>query len=349
MDTFKSILVTILKIIQDYLVKPKPPAPLPPVPNPIPTPNPLPPTPKPVPTPNEIVIVEPFPYPWNPPTPVPEPLPPIPVPTPIPEPLPPIPVPVPTPVPMPVPGDNVKWMNFPLQRNDSNNSWKPFLTDVHNHLPKECGNQYYGGNLITHCHETTHGINNYISNNFKPDVNLSNTRGYGFYVGNNQAVILSQPKLTISQIAPLIPSNLRGSRYQLYLINQQRDWNNDSFYLFDELVAYTNGAVTGLEVADSFSATNDYMIGPIEFAVYVLFLTIAIKKYDPNYLTTNTQFKEFLAHELKRALKTYKTGIVIPVYQWDTNLENTMKNNQDIKDILNLLYGNSLTLDILLA
>lgn len=363
MGLFGKFLLTIFAVIlKIFSKKPVDPIPIPtPIPNPIPVPDPV--------NPNDVVVVVVEPTPFDP---TPEP-----TPTPVPEPIPtPTPVPEPEPEPQPIPGTDVEWINFPASRNDSNSSWKSFLTDIHNHLPKQYGNQYYGGDLITHCHETTHGINNHISNTYGY---------YGYYVGNDKACIVKQPKIKISQVASLIPNNLRGSRYQLYLISQQKDWNSYPLYLFDEWVAYTNGAITGLQVVDSFESgqnlhmvmtarsmnynfnlisdriypsytcclnvtagSNDYMIGPIEFAIYALYVVIAIRKYVPEFLIGNRQFREFFAHELKRSLKTYKTGITIPVFAWDTALEQNMRTNSEIKEILNILYGDQLTLDMLL-
>lgn len=355
--SIKNILISILNLIKDLITKkPNPPTPIP---------TPIPPTP--VPSPTKVIIVDPIII--NPPQPKP-PIPPEPLPIPTPKPIPPIPTPNP-------PQITIKWTNLSIQRNDSNGSWGNFLTDVHNHLPTQYGNQYFDNDRVTHCHETTHGINNHLSNYFTTP---EGKKGYGFYVGNNNGIVIEQPTgVTLADVANAIPSNFRGSRYQLYLVQQRKDWNNDPLYLFDEFSAYINGAQTGLEISNvqnfldyiginainktcyffdngfqqksfptpylnkNFSAgSSDVMIGPIEFAAYCLFLTITIKKLNLNYLEKNDQYKAFLDYQLKRAFSIYKKGIVMQDYQWDSPFEENLKNNQEIKDILFYLYGKTI-------
>jgi hypothetical protein len=200
-------------------------------------------------------------------------------------------------------GTRVHWINFPAQQNRQTGSL--FLTDIVSHLPIQYGNQYYSADRVTWGHETTHGIHSHLRNNFHPPANGSK-RGVAFYVGDNKAALLSQPKLSLTQIAVVIPSNLRGNRYELYFIQQANDWNDYPLYVFDEWVAYTNGAVVGVETPERTDeeqvilGNSDVMIGALEFSIYAMATAIAIDKYDPGYLQNNEQFREFLAHELKR-------------------------------------------------
>src|SRR5438876_9267332 len=214
-----------------------------------------------------------------------------------------------------VPGDGVEWINFPDQNEESNEDWGDFLTDIARHLPNRYGDRYYSDDRITHAHETTHGINSHISNH------LRNGRppAYGFYVGNHQAILLSGPQIKLSQVAALIPASLRGSRYQLYCIDQQKYFEDHPLYLFDEWVAYTNGAHAGVELAEKKQLDmprNDALIGPMEFSIYALAVAAAAQKHDPEYLRQNQQFREFLAHELRRSLRIYKKGIKLEQFRW---------------------------------
>jgi hypothetical protein len=259
-------------------------------------------------------------------------LPPKPI-TPIPSPVPPAPTP-----PKKIPGDSVKWMDFQPLKNRTEST--PFLTDIENHLPVSMGSQYRSNDPITHAHETTHGINSYLRNTYGNDC---------YYIGNNKAVTMKGPKITITQIRDNIPQNLRGSRYQLYLVSQAADWNSQPLYIFDEWTAYDNGSAVGLEVKKNTNLSSDDMVACLEFSNYAIALAITIKKHDPEYLKTNTQFKEFLAFELRRSLKIYKTGIVLPQFKWDTQLETNLRANQEFHDILNELYGSDLTIEKLLT
>ena len=259
---------------------------------------------------------------------------------PIPQPISPIPdkpnPKPPEPQPIIVPGSQVKWFYFPPQRNDFTIKI-PFLKDIVTHLPSSFGNKYYFKDEDTYGHECTHGIHAHLRNTFCKGKEVA------FYVGENKAVIINQPKLTLGQIAQIIPPNLRGSRYSLYFVSQLRDWNNTPLYVFDEWVAYTNGATVALESPSK--NHTDTMIAPMEFAIYSIFTCIAIDKYDSSYLQENTQYKEFVAHELQRAIGIYRKGIVLPQYKWDSQLPSIVQQNQDCINIINKMYGQNLTLN----
>jgi hypothetical protein len=269
--------------------------------------------------------------------------------TPIPQPQPqPIPIPIPEPKPpTPIPGSQVDWFNFPIQQNKKANT--PFLTDIVSHLPTKFGNQYFDNDPVTWGHETTHGIHSHLRNVFgKGNV--------AFYVGNNKAAFMSQPKMKLKQISDIIPNNLRGSRYNTYFVNQLSGWNGVPLYVFDEWVAYTNGAAIGLETPGRVNLTpkhrelhtvsdnrSDVMVGALEFSIYAILTCVAIDKYDPSFLQ-NKQYKEFVASELKRSIDIYRKGIILPQYIWDTPLEKNVRQDQSCINILNKMYGNDLTM-----
>jgi hypothetical protein len=249
-----------------------------------------------------------------------------------------------------LPGDDVEWIRFPAQNDQSNPQWGDFLTDIARHLPTQYGDHYSSSDRITHAHETTHGINSHISNHLGHEGGLA----YGFYVGNDQAILLSGPKVKLSQVAALIPESLRGSRYQLYCIEQQKYFEDHPLYLFDEWTAYTNGAYAGVELTEKGQlemARNDALVGPMEFSIYALGLAAAIEKYDPDYLRENKQFRGFLAHELRRSIGIYHRGTKLDHFRWETKLErNLLKqdDSQEIRQVVQRLYGDDLTLEDLL-
>jgi hypothetical protein len=256
-----------------------------------------------------------------------------------------------------VPGDRVKWIRYPSQNEESNARWGDFLTDVARHLPTQYGRRYYSDDRITHAHETTHGINSHLSNH--PDEIASGTRprgpGYGFYVGKDQAVILFGPRLKLSQVAEVIPASLRGSRYQLYCIEQQKYFEDRPLYLFDEWVAYTNGASAGVELTEKKQLDmprNDALVAPLEFSIYSLGLAAAIQKHDPDYLRQNPQFREFLAHELRRATAIYRRGMKLDQFRWEQKLgENLLAqdDSRELREIVPQLFGEDLTLQELIG
>jgi hypothetical protein len=249
-----------------------------------------------------------------------------------------------------LPGDNVRWIRFPSQNQESNSQWGNFLTDVARHLPDQYGDRYYSDDPITHAHETTHGINSHLSNHLSRD-----RRDYGFYVGGNRAVVLSSPQVKLSQVAALIPESLRGSRYQLYCIEQQKYFEDRPLYLFDEWVAYTNGGHTGVELAEKKQLDlprSDALIGPMEFSIYALGVAAAIREHDPDYLRRNKQFREFLAHELRRATRIYRKGMTLEQFRWDRRLERNLREQADartMRQLMQHLFADELTLEDLLG
>jgi hypothetical protein len=256
-----------------------------------------------------------------------------------------------------LPGNRVTWARFPAQNQESNSQWGNFLTDIARHLPSQYGKKYYSDDRITHAHETTHGINSHLSN--YPEEIAPGSRGhgpvYGFYVGQDQAVILTGPRIKLSQVAAVIPSSLRGSRYQLYCIDQQKYFEDHPLYLFDEWVAYTNGATAGVELAEKKQLDmprNDALVGPLEFSIYALGLTAAIAKHDPDYLRENSQYKEFLAHELRRATGIYQQGMKLDQFRWEQKLEHNLLQQDDsreLREIVGKVYGDELKLEELLG
>jgi hypothetical protein len=246
-----------------------------------------------------------------------------------------------------LPGDDVEWTHFPAQNEESNPQWGDFLTDIARHLPSQYGDHYYSNDRITHAHETTHGINSHLSNHLRQ----TSEPGYGFYVGNDQAIILSEPRIKLSQVAAVIPESLRGSRYQLYCIDQQKYFEDHPLYLFDEWVAYTNGALAGVELTEKKQLDmprNDALIGPMEFSIYALGVAAAIQKHDPDYLRDNKQFRGFLAHELRRSIGIYRRGIRLEQFRWERRLERNLLKQDDsqaVRQMVHRLYGDALTLD----
>jgi hypothetical protein len=122
--------------------------------------------------------------------------------------------------------------------------------DIESHLPKnhpykdELVRKYMqefttirGLGVSTRVHEGTHGVNSIIRNGLASEHGKCNA----FYLLKNQAFWHPEPNKKLSQIAAAIPHELRGTGYQLYMISQQRWWNDRPLYIVDELIAYTNG------------------------------------------------------------------------------------------------------------
>ena len=284
----------------------------------------------------------------NEPAPKPTPVNPTPPPHP---PCPPIP-PVPSPPPAPRPGSGVVWTEYKAVKNLGDPSWGDYLTDIENHLPEKFGRQYRFEDKNTWAHETTHGIIGHLNNEWSK----LNERGvrdkYWLYVGHDRACGIPEPGFKISDISKMVPAKMRQDRFQLYLVQQRKYFENEPVYLFDEWVAYCNGAECGNELAAKnlrqLSGKNDEVFAVLEFGVYASYVAIAQKKYDPEY--DNKQLLEFLAWNLERSMKLYREGYKHDNFNWDNNkyLE-FLKSSQDAAEWRSFLieaYGSDWTKEV---
>jgi hypothetical protein len=210
------------------------------------------------------------------------------------------------------PGDQVQWIDFQPLKHLSDPSWGIFLTDIENHVPPSMGTTYRDINKTTWAHESSHGIHSYLNNTYR-----KGTRSYGMYVGNNKAAMIPQPNIKISDVAKKIPQSFRKVRYQLYLIDQAKEWNNDPLYVYDEWNAYVNGATTGIEL--NILEGTDYLFSCLEFNVYSLYLCLTAKELDPSY--DSKQLLEFTAWNSVRSMTLYNKGKDVYLQEVQQNAE----------------------------
>lgn len=159
------------------------------------------------------------------------------------------------------------WIVYPPVRQFYDAKLGEKLSDIESHMP--AGHIYKDNDFVTYCHETCHGIHSNIRGKYKTD---------GYYLFGNAAAIFKSPKVTISQVIPFIRH--RGGVFNLYIVQQQRYWNNDPLYILDEWVAYSNGSWVGIELDLKRGESLEYAL---EFNFYVEALKKAIEKHDPNY------------------------------------------------------------------
>lgn len=135
-----------------------------------------------------------------------------------------------------------------------------------------CENYRYfsvAGNKITSTHECSHGIASQIRQG----------RTNGFYLLDNRAIRLEEPDGRKSDCVKFIPAEMRYSRFAMY-VTGQKDWETSPLYLFDEWVAYRNGAACLLYLDGAEGLGTDYLFGPIEFAVYGIATAMAHPRAD---------------------------------------------------------------------
>lgn len=188
--------------------------------------------------------------------------------------------------------DIIRW---PAVRQVNPDGIGKVLADIDSHMP--AGHQYRDSNKITWAHETTHGINANIRNKHFQ----SGRKVNAFYVLEDRAIVVEEPKTTIGKVAQNVPASWKGTCFNLYLVKQRSGWDNEPLYLCDEWVAYTNGAACrkDLQMQDQASEIEF----TCEFTGYVLTLAYTVKQNCPDY--DDRQFKAFVMWSCERTMQIY--------------------------------------------
>lgn len=209
--------------------------------------------------------------------------------------------------------------NYPAIRHPDPTLGK-ILSDIDSHMP--ANHIYKDRDKITWAHETSHGIAARLRSQYG---------GNAFYVLNDRAVLLKEPNTTLREVANRVPQSLRGSSYRLYLIDQQRYWNNQPLYICDEWVAYANGAATRAEL--KISSRGETVTQMLEFAVYTYYMGMPIE--------LDSNLKSFIIWHTNRVMIIYednlKLGGIEAATAYLTKLRIT-PDGQDMRDWLRKLY-----------
>jgi hypothetical protein len=216
----------------------------------------------------------------------------------------------------PDPTAGVDWFTWPEQQPGlSDPGWGVQLTDIARHLPAQYGDQYwFPDDAMTSGHETTHGIQAHLRNYEAPMTGRYNA----FYVLHDRAAFVEEPDLRKSEIAPFIPASLQGDRYATYITGQTA-WDDTPLYVFDEWVAYTNGAevAVGQVQAGLYQGQwTDAVMGPLEFVAYAIATAKAVSVKDPAYFASNLQFRRFTAWNIERAMALFEAGRTMMQFEW---------------------------------
>lgn len=210
------------------------------------------------------------------------------------------------PLPAPIKEIEPEWTEEKPLRNVDASRLGSVLADIESHMP--AGHIYRDSDYVTWGHETSHGIasrlrQKHSGSNVMIMVSYLLLDGHEvvklnaginvFYVLNNKAVIIREPNTTISRAAALVPRSLRGRTYQLYMVSQAASWGDTPLYIFDEFVAYSNGAE--VRYNRKMNERGDTVESMLHFSVYAMCVAQACKTDDP-------QFKNFLAWSLKRSM-----------------------------------------------
>jgi len=186
----------------------------------------------------------------------------------------------------------------------------------------------------TNIHETVHGINSSIRNQYyKNNMN-------GFYAGNGYAILVENPKLKLRHIKQYVPYSLRGYRFKLYFEEQLGHWDDTPTYHIDEWSAYIAGAECAVDDAKTdikIKEKEDSVSGALEFSIYCTALAMATKDVDPEYWEQNIQLKQAINYFLIKAEKVFFEGQeLFPSEKQEVLLDN-LRNSDDAKFIRSFL------------
>lgn len=121
------------------------------------------------------------------------------------------------------------------------------MSDVQSHLPENhpftVRATDYGlafleqdGLDISTVHECTHGINSALRVQASKKEKCN-----GFYLLDDNYVIIREPNLNLLKILEKVPRCLRFNLYQSMCDNSRKYWQDRPLYLYDEFIAHTTG------------------------------------------------------------------------------------------------------------
>jgi hypothetical protein len=214
-----------------------------------------------------------------------------------------------------------------------NNDEVSLFGDVMNHTTRDQLVLRHDRN--TNVHETLHRINNHIRNTY----NKGNVRYNAFYVFDNKAVLIEEPKSKKSQVPAFVPSSLRTSgRFNTYVLGMNQWWDNQPLYLVDEWSAYVGDSMSNIEDVKNGRHNgqwSDGVAGCLDMGIYCVAMAMSIEKHDPEYWAANKQFRNFMTWHLERAWDAYKIGSKMKEFKWETQdrMLHTLRTSQDAEEM----------------
>ena len=163
-------------------------------------------------------------------------------------------------------------------------------------------------------HETAHGIHSDLRNEYERQIKEYNLNA--FYCLDGNAILLKEPKVTIRHVVKYVPIKLQSYRWNLYFVDQLKDWDDKPTYILDEWVAYILGSMCAVDDHQKKIITHksDAVSGCLDFSIYATALAIAVKNHDPTYWNNYPDFKAMIKYHLIQAEKTLGAGLDIEAF-----------------------------------
>jgi len=150
----------------------------------------------------------------------------------------------------------------------------PVLADVISRLPDPnyWRDQTAPNDLVTWTHEGSHGV----------CVRLPRVKGsHAIYLLDGKSIHIRHPKVTIGEVAASVPAKDRGRIFQLYMVEQRRDWDKEPIYIAEEWTCYIHGTLARRQYGIKLrSETESHSL---EMERYCRAMLALAKRKDPTY------------------------------------------------------------------
>lgn len=215
------------------------------------------------------------------------------------------------------------------------NTGTDIYSDIFNHSKQD---PYTKSSRRINAHETSHGITSELRKYYET---LWKTKLNVFYVLNSKCIILNESKSTMSQVIEYIPPILRSYRYNLYFVEQIKNWDDMPSYIIDEWNSYILGSMVAVEDYENNIPQDrgDAVSGCLDFSIYAVCFAMSVKDNDPEYYSEYKEFKEAIKYLLIQAEKTFNKGMTIEPFVTATQIKllNDLRTHKDAQDIRQFL------------
>jgi len=157
-------------------------------------------------------------------------------------------------------------------------------------------------------------------------------RKNAFYCGEDRGITLPEPSIRKRDVVPFVPNELRSSRFGTY-ISGQSAWDDMPLYVFDEGVAYQQGARCGMDMVDRGEKPEktDLVYGVLEFVIYGTALMRAVEAKAPADLEP---LLEWFKWYFKQGMIIFQRGKVDFPFSGQDDLESRFASNADMMGFL---------------